>query len=167
MTAITGKIAATRRPGELGIHSMDTFTMRVPDLRVADDFYRAFGLDVREEGNTLGLYTYGSDHRWLSLTEGPKKQLNHLSLAVFDADFAPLRRRIEGRGARLGHVLGSNYFHYVRDPWGSYSEYSADIDYIPHDCDWQSGDDPGEDSIYLWGPEMPADFVHNYEADAG
>ena len=24
------------------------------------------------------------------------------------------------------HVLGSNYFHYVRDPWGSYSEYSSD-----------------------------------------
>ncbi|KFI29957.1 metapyrocatechase [Haematobacter massiliensis] len=319
MTAITGRIAATKRPGELGVHSMDTFTMRVPDLRVADDFYRAFGLDIREEGNTLGLYTFGSDHRWLSLTEGPRKQLNHLSLAVFEEDFEPLRQRIEQMGVRLmdaprgfdsngfwfhdpfgvlievkiaektspdaktpfslsstpggvaaapmrskapivrprrlahvllftpdvpkaiafytralglrlsdrsgdvicfmhgihgsdhhllafakssapglhhcswdmggineigkgamqmadkgyshgwgmgRHVLGSNYFHYVRDPWGSYSEYSADIDYIPHDCDWQAGDYPGEDSIYLWGPEMPADFVHNYESDA-
>lgn len=64
-------------------------------------------------------------------------------------------------------MLGSNYFHYVRDPWGSYSEYSADIDYIPVDCDWDAGDYPPEDSIYLWGPEIPADFVHNYEADAG
>ena len=51
------------------------------------------------------------------------------------------------RGWGLGrHVLGSNLFHYVRDPWGSYSEYSADIDYVPVDCDWNSGDHPPEDS---------------------
>ena len=31
----------------------------------------------------------------------------------------------------LNGVLGSNYFHYVRDPWGSFAEYSCDIDYIP------------------------------------
>jgi hypothetical protein len=36
------------------------------------------------------------------------------------------------RGWGVGrHVLGSNYFYYVRDPWGSYCEYSYDIDYIP------------------------------------
>ncbi len=317
MTAITGKVAATKRAGELGIHSMDTFTMTVPDLQVADDFYRAFGLDVREEGNTLGLYTFGADHRWLSIAEGGRKKLNHLCFAIFEEDFEPMRKRIEQMGLRLmdaprgvetngfwfidpfgiaievkiaektspsektpfglgsvpggvaaasmrskaptvrptrlahvllftpdipkaiefysralglrlsdrsgdgicfmhgihgsdhhllafakspapglhhcswdmggineigkgamqmadkgyargwgmgRHVLGSNYFHYVRDPWGSYSEYSADIDYIPHDCDWQAGDFPPEDSIYLWGPEMHKDFVHNYEA---
>jgi hypothetical protein len=69
------------------------------------------------------------------------------------------------RGWGLGrHVLGSNLFHYVRDPWGSYSEYSADIDYVPVDCDWNSGDHPPEDSFYAWGPNVPEDFVHNYEA---
>ena len=30
--------------------------------------------------------------------------------------------------------------------------------------DWDAGDYPPEDGIYLWGPEMPSDFVHNYEA---
>jgi catechol 2,3-dioxygenase len=70
------------------------------------------------------------------------------------------------RGWGLGrHVLGSNYFHYVRDPWGSYSEYSADIDYVPVDCDWPSGDHAPEDSFYAWGPDVPEDFVHNHEAD--
>ena len=54
------------------------------------------------------------------------------------------------------HVLGSNYFHYVRDPWGSYSEYSSDVDYIPVDHDWKSGDHPPEDSFYVWGPTPPA-----------
>ncbi|WP_180897388.1 VOC family protein [Martelella soudanensis] len=318
MTAITGKVAITKRPGELGIHSMDTFNMMVPDLKVAEDFYKSFGLDVREEGNNLGLYTFGSNHRWASVGEGVSKKLNFLSFAVFEEDFEPIKQRVEaeginlmdaprgfdsngvwfhdhngvlieikvaeksspdektnfqmisspggvaaapqrskaakvqprrlahvliftadvpqaisfysrvlglrlsdrsgdgicfmhgihgsdhhlvafakssapglhhcswdvgsiddiGRGAAqmadrgfqkgwgLGrHVLGSNYFHYVRDPWGSYSEYSADIDYIPSTHDWDSGDYPPEDSIYLWGPEMPKDFVHNYEVD--
>jgi hypothetical protein len=57
MTAIGGKVAIVKRPGELGVHSMDTFNMVVPSLRVAEDFYKTFGLDVREEGNTLGIYT--------------------------------------------------------------------------------------------------------------
>jgi catechol 2,3-dioxygenase len=64
------------------------------------------------------------------------------------------------------HVLGSNYFHYVRDPWGSYAEYSSDIDYIPVDHDWKGGDHPPEDSFYVWGPNPPEDFAFNYEAAA-
>ena len=61
------------------------------------------------------------------------------------------------------HVLGSNYFHYVRDPWGSYSEYSSDVDYIPVDHDWQAADHPPADSFYVWGPTPPEDFAFNHE----
>jgi len=64
----------------------------------------------------------------------------------------------------LRHVLGSNYSHYVRDPWGSYFEYTCDIDYIPATHDWEAGRHPAEDSIYLWGPPLPEDFIVNYEA---
>lgn len=83
MTAITGKVEIVKRPGELGVHSMDTFNMVVPELRVAEDFYKAFGLDVREEDNGLGLYTFGSDHRWVSIGEGDRKKLNILSFGLF------------------------------------------------------------------------------------
>ena len=82
MTAITGKVGVTKRPGELGIHSMDAFTMIVPSLQDAETFYRSFGLDVREERNGLGLYTFGSDHRWAGLSEGRCKKFNHLSFGV-------------------------------------------------------------------------------------
>jgi hypothetical protein len=61
-------------------------------------------------------------------------------------------------------VLGSNYFHYVRDPWGSFSEYSCDIDYIPSEQRWPSADHKPEDSFYLWGPEVPREFTLNCEA---
>ena len=46
------------------------------------------------------------------------------------------------------------------------SEYSADIDYIPLTTTGRPGDYPPEDSIYLWGPEMPKDFVVNMESEA-
>jgi len=62
------------------------------------------------------------------------------------------------------HVLGSNYFYYVRDPWGSHAEYSADIDFVPADLDWPATDHHPEDSLYVWGPAMPETFVTNYEA---
>lgn len=318
MTAITGKLGVTKRPGELGIHSMDTFSMIVPDLKEAETFYDSFGLDVREEGNGLGLYAVGSDHRWGTLSEGKRKLMEHLSFAVFEEDFEPMKNRIEGQGVKLmdaprgidsngiwfrdpfgivielkvaeksspneksdfttksvlagiaaapvrskasrvrplrlahillftpdvlesikfycnvlglrvsdqsgdgvcfmhgihgsdhhliafaksdgpglhhtswdmggvdeigrgamhmadkgytkgwglgRHVLGSNYFHYIGDPWGSYAEYSADIDYIPLTQDWEAGDHDPEDSFYLWGPELPEGFVHNFESD--
>jgi catechol 2,3-dioxygenase len=58
----------------------------------------------------------------------------------------------------------ADYPIYVQDPWGSYSEYSADIDYVPATCDWQGGDQDPDDSFYAWGPNVPEDFVHNYEA---
>jgi len=60
-------------------------------------------------------------------------------------------------------MLGSNYFHYVRDPWGSYCEYSAGMDYVPCGADWQATDSPPEDSMFLWGPTPPPDFVTNFE----
>jgi catechol 2,3-dioxygenase len=305
-----------RRPGELGVHSLDRFNFSVPDAEVARKFYSNFGLDVREEGNALNIYTHGHPHRWGSVVEGPKKQLQYVSFAAFEDDLPRFRERLDalrveridpppgvdsngiwfrdldgtpieirvseksspnekspfdgsscppgvagapsgsakpfvrprrmahmliftrdisktikfyhetlglrlsdrsgelvafmhgihgsdhhmiafvkadgpglhhlswdvasineiGLGAKqmadkgfmagwgLGrHVLGSNYFHYVRDPWGSYAEYSSDIDYIPVDHDWKSGDHPPEDSFYVWGPLPPDDFAINHE----
>jgi hypothetical protein len=63
-------------------------------------------------------------------------------------------------------VLGGNYFYYARDPWGSYSEFSADIDYIPADCEWPSAQHAPEDSFYLWGPDVPPELVSNLEPGA-
>ena len=68
------------------------------------------------------------------------------------------------KGWGLGrHVLGSNYFHYVQDPWGSYAEYSCDMDYIPPGSDWEAGDFGAEDAFYVWGPTPPEDFTKNKE----
>jgi hypothetical protein len=61
------------------------------------------------------------------------------------------------------HVIGSNYFCYVQDPWGSFAEYSHGIDFVPADLDWHAADHPLQDSFYVWGPPPPEDFVVNHE----
>ena len=305
-----------RRPGELGVHSLDRFNFAVPDAEAARKFYSAFGLDLREEAGALHIHTHGHPHRWGSVVEGPRKQLRFISFGAFEEDLprfrerlgelrieridsppgvesngiwlrdpdgtpieitvaektspdekssfdnasagpgvasAPSRSRVtqvrprrlahmliftrdiaqaikfyggvlglrlsdrsgdliafmhgihgsdhhmiafvksdgpglhhlswdvpsinaiglgavqmadKGYAAGWGlgrHVLGSNYFHYVRDPWGSYAEYSSDIDYIPVDHDWKAADHPPADSFYVWGPTPPEDFAFNYE----
>jgi catechol 2,3-dioxygenase len=53
----------------------------------------------------------------------------------------------------------------VQDPWGSFAEYGADIDYIPAGMEWQGGDWPPEDSLYLWGPDVPPIFLANSEEE--
>ncbi|MDB6060599.1 MAG: metapyrocatechase 2 [Verrucomicrobiaceae bacterium] len=309
-------ITSKRRPNLLGVHSLDHFSIAVPDLSQAADFYDAFGLVTKAEGSSLALQTHGSDHSWGKLVEGPKKQLHHLSFAAYADDLPRFKERLEQRGIKLlsppvglesdglwfhghdgvlteicvadksspdvasvfgpgdtespargtysrskaprvyprrmshvaiftpdvggaiafysdvlglrlsdrsadivaflhgvhgsdhhmialvksgnsgfhhcswdigsahevglgashmagrghdrgwglgRHVLGSNYFHYVRDPWGSYSEYSAGMDYVPSSVDWQGTDQPVEDAMFLWGPNPPEDFAHNYE----
>ena len=73
-----------KRPGELGVHSLDRFHFAVPDAEAARKFYTSFGLDVREEGNALHIYTYGHPHRWGSVVEGPRKKLQYISFGAFE-----------------------------------------------------------------------------------
>lgn len=113
---------------------------------------------------------HGSDHHLIAFAKSSAPGLHHCSWdvpSVNDVGLGAMQMADKGFSAGWGlgrHVLGSNYFHYVRDPWGSYCEYSSDIDYIPVTCNWDASDHPPEDSFYLWGPEPPKDFVTNYEA---
>lgn len=318
MTAIRGYVAPATENDPLGVHSLDQFVLAVPDASIAENFYGNFGLEVRRVGNTLGIMTFGHEHRWGSVVEGAKtKALHHLSFGCYADDLARLKARIEGAGVRLvdpppgfesngfwfrnhegvlmeikvapkvspdqktlsewvtvgpgaaaattrdkappvrprrlshvlmftrsidesikfyertlglrlsdrasdivafmhgihgsdhhllalvkssapgfhhcswdvasvqdiglgamrmhdkgyqkgwglgRHVLGSNYFHYVQDPWGSFAEYSCDIDYIPKEDRWPAADHKPEDSFYLWGPDVLREFTINFEA---
>ncbi len=322
---MTSPLPASRRPGVVAAHSVDRFVFTVPDLDEARRFYVAFGLDVRQEGRRLDLYTFGHPHCWASIHEGgDRKQLQYVSYGIFAEDLPAFRARIEAlglaiephplaagvaRGASLWlrdpdgiatelvvaakaspsaktvpspvatvpagagaapsrsrvapvrprylshilrftpdvprmvafgedvlglrladrsgeviaftysphgsdhhlvafakshapglhhsswdvgsvnevglgaeqmrdagwgqgwgvgrHVLGSNYFNYVRDPWGSFCEYSCDIDFVPAGLDWPAADHAPQDALHLWGPTVPADFITNHEQPAG
>ena len=130
-------------------------------------------LSDRSGGLVAFLHTpHGSDHHLLAFVQSGAAGLHHTSWDVGSLDDVgegseQLRNAGYPDGWGLGrHVLGSNYFYYARDPWGSFAEYSYDIDFVPASDDWVSGDYPPEDSFYLWGPAVPEWFVVNTEQPA-
>ena len=112
---------------------------------------------------------HGSDHHLLAFAQSNGFGLHHSAWTVGSIDEIGLgSEHMSDSGYRRGwglgrHVLGSNYFRYIRDPWNSYAEYSFDIDFVPADTAWEAWTPLPENSLYLWGPEVPDDFVRNYE----
>jgi len=148
--------------------------MFTPDVREAVAFYeRSLGLTLTDgsEGIVAFLHArHGSDHHLIAFAQGAAKGWHHSAWDVETIEEVGLGKMqmqqagyVEGWGVGR-HVLGSNYFQYVRDPWGSFWEYSADIDYVGAGTEWPAGNHPPEDSLYLWGPDVPAYFFENTEA---
>ncbi|KGD89977.1 metapyrocatechase [Achromobacter sp. RTa] len=112
---------------------------------------------------------HGSDHHLVAFAKSSHAGLHHSSWDVGSIDEVGRgseQMRMAGYPDGWGvgrHVLGSNYFYYAQDPWGSYAEYSFDIDFVPADIQWRSADHPPEDSLYVWGPSVPPEFFINYE----
>ncbi|SEO08641.1 catechol 2,3-dioxygenase [Duganella sp. CF517] len=144
-----------------------------PDIGAAIAFYcDVLGLRLSDRSGDLVAFLHsphGSDHHLIAFARSSAPGLHHTSWNVpsFDAVGLGAQQMAQAGhpdGWGLGrHVLGSNYFRYVRDPWGSYAEYSFDIDFIPAGAVWPAGDYPPEDSLYVWGPDLPADFITNHE----
>lgn len=145
-----------------------------PDVLRALDFYRdALGLRLSDRSRDIIAFmhaSHGSDHHLLAFAKSPARGWHHSSWDVHGVDEVGMgAAQMAAAGYQEGwgtgrHVLGSNYFHYVRDPWGSFAEYSAHIDYIAAGHDWAGADHPPEDSLYLWGPDVPPYFIENSEA---
>lgn len=147
-----------------------------PDVSRSVDFYaRALGLRLSDRSGNIVAFmhaAHGCDHHLLAFAGSSARGWHHSSWDVAGVDQVGLGAAqmaaagyVEGWGTGR-HVLGSNYFHYVRDPWGSFAEYSAHIDYIEAGFRWQGQDHRPEDSLYLWGPGVPAYFIENTEAPA-
>ena len=97
----------------------------------------------------------GSDHHVMGFIKSDRPGYHHASFEVGNVDEIGVGAcRLIDKGYRNGwgfgrHVIGSNFFHYIRDPWGSLVEYFCDIDYIPESSDWKARDYPPEDSLYV------------------
>ncbi len=111
----------------------------------------------------------GSDHHVMAFASSHGSGLHHVSFELGDVDeVGQLAMQMLEKGHRDGwgfgrHAIGSNYFHYIRDPWMGLAELYCDMDYIPAGMEWKPRDWPVEDSLYAWGPGVPDDFVTNYE----
>jgi catechol 2,3-dioxygenase len=142
-----------------------------PDVDRQIDFYtRILGLKLSDRVKSIiAFLRCSTDHHNLALLTSPGPGFHHGSFQVGSVDEIAVgasRMREAGwqKGWGLGrHVIGSNYFYYTLDPWGSFVEYYHDLDYIPEQCAWAPRDFPEEDSLYLWGPPPPPEFVENSE----
>lgn len=147
-----------------------------PDVLGALDFYgKALGLRLSDKSLDIIAFTHaphGSDHHLVAFAKSTARGWHHSAWDVDNVNAvgqgaSQMAAAGFGKGWGTGrHVLGSNYFHYVEDPWGSFCEYSADIDFVSAGHPWPAGDFAPEDSLYLWGPPVPANFIHNTEAHA-
>ncbi|RKJ97307.1 VOC family protein [Alicycliphilus denitrificans] len=145
-----------------------------PDIDRALGFWSdAFGLRLSDRGGDAVAFMHGrhgSDHHLVAFAASSAPGWHHSAWDVDGIDEVgrggeQMREAGYAEGWGTGHhVLGSNFFHYVRDPWGSFAEYSADIDYIPMGAKWPAGSHPAEDSLYQWGPPVPEYFIRNVEA---
>lgn len=170
-----GKSGAVPNSAAPRVHPrrLSHFALFCTDVNAGIDFYeRTLGLRLSDKSEPIVGFLHGphgSDHHLLALLKSSHVGMHHCSWDVGSIAEAGLggttmARHGYKRGWGLGqHVLGANYFYYVGDPWGSFAEYSADIDYIPHDVDWPAANWPEEDSFYLWGPDPAEDFPTNHE----
>jgi len=146
-----------------------------PDVNRSVDFYtRVLGMKVSDRAGDILAFLRGSaggDHHILAFAKSSHTGLHHLSFEVGDIDEIELGAQSLLRagykdGFGLGrHVGGSNYFHYIRDPWNSLAEYFWDIDIIPEDdSGWVPMDVTPEELTAVWATTPPPpEFPQNFE----
>lgn len=149
------------------------FAIFTTDVNAAIDYYeKTLGLRLSDKSERAVAFlhgAHGSDHHLLALVLSDRRGMHHNSWdvgSVQEVGLGGSTMARAGYGPNWGvgqHVLGANYFYYVRDPWGSFSEYSADIDFIPHDIEWPAANHAPEDSMFLWGPDPFPEFIQNTE----
>jgi catechol 2,3-dioxygenase-like lactoylglutathione lyase family enzyme len=132
----------------------------------------ALGMGLADRAQDVIAFTCAvraSDHHVLAFAKSPAVGFHHASFQVVDPDEVGRNGCALAEKAGRGdwgfgrHTIGSNFFHYIQDPWGSWFEYYADMDFIDDHSSWTPKVYEMEDSLANWGPQVPQDFVHNWE----
>jgi catechol 2,3-dioxygenase-like lactoylglutathione lyase family enzyme len=126
-------------------------------------------LGLRVSDQIRGLVTFlnagPGDHHVFGFISSSHRGFHHASFEVPSIDAIAIGAdRMRGRGHAAGwglgrHTIGSNFFHYTPDPWGSWIEWFSDIDQID-DC-WVANE--WEVPPHLWGAPPPETFLANRE----
>ncbi len=140
-----------------------------PDAEASQRFF-VDGIGFKVSDQVRGAAAFlrcSTDHHNLLLQPSPVAFLHHTSWQVEDVDEVGrgAMRMLEGHPERhvwgLGrHFIGSNFFWYLRDPAGNFSEYYSDMDTITDDQLWTPGMwEPSLRALYAWGPDVPASML--------
>lgn len=107
-----------------------------------------------------------TDHHNLLLLRAPVNFLHHTGWQVDDVDEIGrgatnmLRGHPERHVWGLGrHHVGSNFFWYLKDPAGNFTEYYSDTDHIVQDELWTPEEFDGDHAFFNWGSPPPKSFI--------
>jgi catechol 2,3-dioxygenase-like lactoylglutathione lyase family enzyme len=127
------------------------------------------GLGFKITDHVPGLASFmrcSTDHHNVLVQQAPLNFLHHTAWEVDDVDEVGrgATAMLEGHPERhvwgLGrHHLGSNFFWYLKDPAGNFSEYYSDIDCIIDEQLWKPVVLEGAKGLYSWGPPPPPSFI--------
>lgn len=145
-----------------------------PDVNGSVDFYtKVLGMKVSDRANDIIAFLRGSaggDHHMLGLAKSSHTGLHHMSFEVPSIDDIEMgAQALLKAGYRDGfgfgrHLGGSNYFHYIRDPWNSLVEYFWDIDVIPEDdSEWVVLNGMEHLGMVWSNTPAPPEFIQNFE----
>jgi catechol 2,3-dioxygenase-like lactoylglutathione lyase family enzyme len=138
------------------------------DQEATQQFFTA-GLGFKTSDVVGGLAAFmrcSTDHHNVLVQQAPVNFLHHTSWQVDDVDevgrgaMAMLAEHPERHAWGLGrHYIGSNFFWYLKDPAGNFSEYYSDMDCIVDDQLWTPGVFEGAKALFDWGPPPPPSFL--------
>ena len=157
------------RPGPVRPRKLGHAVLGSTDYRRSTSFFTdGLGFKISDRIAGVGAFMRCStDHHNVLVLAAPVNFLHHTSWQVDDVDevgrgaFAMLEGRPERHVWGLGrHYAGSNFFWYLKDPAGNFSEYYADMDCIVDDQLWTPEDLEGARGLFAWGPPPPASFLH-------
>jgi catechol 2,3-dioxygenase-like lactoylglutathione lyase family enzyme len=152
------------RPNRLGHAVLGTTNLEASTAF----FVSGLGFKVSDYISDKGAFLRcSSEHHNVLVLAAPVNFLHHTSWQVADVDEI-------GRGAThmledhperhvwgLGrHHAGSNFFWYLKDPAGNFSEYFADMDCDINDQLWKPEVFEGKEGLYSWGPPPAPSFLH-------
>ena len=128
------------------------------------------GLGFKVSDNIVGKGSFlrcSTDHHNVLVMAAPVNFLHHTSWQVEDVDeigrgaMHMLEEHPERHVWGLGrHYAGSNFFWYLKDPAGNFSEYYSDMDCVVDDQLWTPEDLEGAKGLYSWGPPPPPSFLN-------
>ncbi|PBC54407.1 VOC family protein [Rhodococcus sp. ACPA1] len=151
------------RPRKLG-HAVIGST----DLQTTMKFFtEGLGFNVSDYmGDKAAFLRCSVEHHNVLVMAAPVNFMHHTSWQVDDIDevgrgaHAMLENNPERHIWGLGrHHAGANFFWYLKDPAGNFSEYYSDMDTVAEEELWSPEVLHGLQGLYAWGPPPPPSFL--------
>ncbi len=160
--------AAILREGPVKPRRLGHVVLGSVDQERSQRFFRD-GLGFKLSDTVPGLAAFlrcSPDHHNVLVQQAPVPFLHHSAWEVDDVDEVGrgATRMLEADPSRhvwgLGrHHVGSNFFWYLRDPAGNFTEYYSDLDCIVDDALWRPEVWEGARGLFNWGPPPPPSFL--------